>query len=440
MDDYYCITRSLTETNIFMKHKKFLHYTHTLNNVVTNQAIADLVQSSGLLEHIKELLTVRSQQYETPYASLALPDDRALFLQVETLAQEKKLLKPTLVLVIGIGGSSLGAKAIYQALVGSFAHFNCQQPQLYFLETVDQNYTAALQKVVETALAQGENVIVNVITKSGTTTETLVNFETILTVLKKYRPADYYELVVVISDNNSSLHKQAKQENFSFLSIPKQVGGRYSVFSAVGLFPLMMVDIDCNALLAGASDILKNSLSTDLKVNQSAQSALMLYLYYQQGYRVHDSFFFAVDLEGLGKWYRQLMAESIGKEYDVNGKRVCRDMLPTVSVGTGDLHSVAQLYLNGQKNIVTTFVSVEDIQKKSEYMHAFIEGTKLAYQKNGIPFSSLIVPSLDAYGIGQFMQCKMVEIIILGFLFQVNPFDQPNVELYKKEVKCLLIK
>ena len=424
------------------KHNQLV-YSYTDGSGYSYEKLQKVADQYDLLEYIKTVADAVQLQYQTVYASVALPDDQEIFEQIQQVVSQKKALHPSFIIVIGIGGSSLGAKAVYQALRGSFIEQSSEYPKLYFLETLDADYTYRLLTLIEDTLKKGEKVVVNVITKSGTTTETLVNFEKVLNVFKRWYPQDYHEFVVVTTDSYSPLHQRAEKEQFVCLQIPKLVGGRFSVFSAVGLFPLLLVGIDCNALLQGARDILQNSLSTDLMNNQSAQSALVLYLNYEQGCIVHDTFLFSNDLEGLGKWYRQLMGESIGKEYDIQGDRVCVGIIPTVSMGTNDLHSVAQLYLSGIKTISTSFVSValpqETATSYATMMNAFIDGTKIAYQKNNMPFSYLVLPQKNAYYIGQFMQYKMVEIILLGYLLNINPFDQPNVELYKKEVVQLLI-
>ena len=149
------------------------------------------------------------------------------------------------------------------------------------------------------------------------------------------------------------------------------------------------------------------------------------------------------------------MAESIGKEFDRQGKQVLMGITPTISLGSIDLHSVAQLYLGGPRDKSTTFVTVEENEcmvkvpeeapgfsghSFAEIMHALSEGTKEAYLKNSRPFCSVILPKKNEYSIGQFLQFKMMETIYLGFLCNVDPFDQPNVELYKREAQKLLEK
>ena len=393
--------------------------------------------------------------YQTPYASLEVPFDESIQQRVLEVATQKKKLAPTILVVVGIGGSSLGAKAVYQALFGRLRtaiHGN-DFPPLYFAETVDADRMFTILSVLEQELALGNNVLINVVTKSGTTTETVANFQVILALLKKYRPDDYAELVVVTTDKNSPLWCLAQHEKFTCLEIPTMVGGRYSVFSPVGLFPLAMVGVAIEKLCAGARSMVTRCLDTDMQNNPAMMSALIQYYHYQRGVTINDLFLFSVDLEALGKWYRQLMAESIGKEFDKQGKQVLMGITPTISLGSIDLHSVAQLYLGGPRDKCTTFVTVEKNAHTItvpegvaalggrtffEIMRALSEGTQEAYRKNARPFCSVALPVKNEFYLGQFLQFKMIEIMYLGFLCNVDPFDQPNVELYKREAQRLL--
>lgn len=433
--------------------KQQLHFSFQETSQVTVSYLKQIAQEKKIDTHCEHIETAFIDKYQTRFASLWLPFDKELKKNVELLVQQKLCLKPTVLVVIGIGGSSLGAKAVHQAIRGRFYHASNPTLRVYFLQTIDSNRVATIIQVLEKELAQDKNVLINVITKSGTTTETIVNFEVILAVLKKYR-SDYKKLIVVTTEKDSPLWLRAEVEDFDLLEIPKQVGGRYSVFSAVGLFPLAIAGIDIEQLIAGAQSGVKLGLSKDLEKNCALLSSLLLYVHYQNTITIHDMFIFSVDLEAVGKWYRQLMGESIGKELNTHGERVLAGITPTVSLGTIDLHSVAQLYLGGPRDKFTTFVTVENGHEKiiipttaphylqnktlSDLMHAFIEGTQIAYQKNDRPFCSITLPEKNEFFIGQFLQLKMIEIMYLGYLLEVDPFDQPNVELYKKEVKNIV--
>ncbi len=388
--------------------------------------------------------------YDTEYASLSLPSDSALLQQVMAVAHEKKSLNPRILIVIGIGGSNLGAMAIQKAL-------NTNDLVVYFADTVDPTYTGTIYRHAEQILKEGQEVLITVISKSGTTTETIANVQLFTALLQQYKK-EYARNIVVISDEGSALSEVAKKQHFSYLSIPQKVGGRYSVFSAVGLFPLYMMGIDVDAFRNGAESVKASCTDKNLHANSAALSAATLYYFYQKGMNIHDTFAFSHSLHGIGEWYRQLMAESIGKADTKDGKRVHVGITPTVSIGSVDLHSMAQLYLGGPNNRVTTFLTIADqpdmpvpegtpfdslvpmIEGKSfnTIMQAILHGIQKAYEHAQRPFMAIELPEISAYHCGQLLQLKMVEIMYLGFLFDINPFNQPQVELYKKETRKIL--
>ncbi len=196
-------------------------------------------------------------------------------------------------------------------------------------------------------------------------------------------------------------------------------------------------------------------------VNPAAQSALVAYQCYQHGQMVHDTFVFNPELESLGKWYRQLLGESLGKAVQGEGDTARVGFVPTVSVGSTDLHSVAQLYLGGPARTLTTFIHANvtahphtspaervfpDLapmiagKTTAEIMEAILQGTKTAYNNQALPFMEIVFDDLTPFELGAFMQFKMMEIMYLGRLFGVDAFSQPAVELYKVETKKILEK
>jgi glucose-6-phosphate isomerase len=413
---------------------------------------------NGLLQEIEHIAAARNTGYTTDYASAHLPFDEELLKTTCAAAKEKKHLQPTTLVVIGIGGSNLGTIAVLEALRGKF--YNQQQNiKVYFVDTVDSDNVNNIAQLVEHELESGENIILNVISKSGTTTETIACFEVFLEILKSHRPYNYHQFVVATTDQDSALWQLGKKEEFALLPIPKNVGGRYSVFSAVGLFPLCFLDIDIKKLLEGARSGFEIATAQTETINNAATSAILIAQHYRLGRIIHDTFLFSVALESLGAWYRQLSGESIGKAFDKEGKKVNIGLLPTISIGSTDLHSVAQLYFGGPDNRFTSFISVAKnasdvvlpnyqefevlvghIQGKSlaTIMDAILQGTQHAYNNDKRPFVSWILPEKSAYYIGQWMQMKMIEIMYVGYLLNVNPFDQPEVERYKGETRKML--
>lgn len=422
-----------------------------------NKDTLDILEEK-LQPEIEQIYNARTYDYDTAYASINLPFDEDLLKTICTNVKAKKALQPTTLVVIGIGGSNLGTIAVLEAIRGKFynEHYDID---VYFVDTVDADHVSDIAQLVERELATGNNIILNVISKSGTTTETIANFEIFLEILKSHRPYNYCNFVVATTDNNSALWQLSQDEKFTHLAIPDNVGGRYSVFSAVGLFPLCFLGINIEDLCAGAQSGFALSTHKQLSANSAALSAALIATHYKRGNVIHDTFLFSVALTSLGGWYRQLSAESVGKAYDRNDELINTGVLPTISIGSTDLHSVAQLYLAGPYNRFTTFVAVEQnqsdvmvpdyqefealvphIQNKSlrTIMDAILEGTKKAYHNDNRPFVAFTLPTKSAYYIGQFMQIKMIEIMYLGFLLNVNPFDQPQVENYKKETKNIL--
>lgn len=407
---------------------------------------------------LKAMKQALQTNYEDSRASLCLLDDDKMIEDINTLISEKQQLNPTHLVVVGIGGSNLGTIAVQEAVLGKHYNSTNSKPKIHYADTVDTDHLSTIIHTLKTALQNNENVIINAVSKSGGTTETLANFQILLDVLKSYRD-NYQDYIVITTDKDSKFYHLAQQEEFSILEIPKKVGGRFSVFSAVGLFALGMIGINIQALLAGAKTARDQGLKENINDNPSALSAALIYHYAHEGAVIHDTFIFSNTLESIGKWYRQLMGESIGKEYDISGNHVNCGITPTVSIGSTDLHSMAQLYLAGPHDKFTTFLRidnnnttltvppnptyehlVDNIQgtSLSHIMDAILTGTQQAYLKGNRSFVEISISDKSETSIGHLLQMKMMEMMYLGFLLEVNPFDQPNVEAYKKETKQIL--
>lgn len=420
-------------------------------------AIVDKDTRKYIFERLKPEIAqmqkvVKAGSFDDERSSINLPAEHSNVDLVNRIV--KKIGRVDCLVVCGIGGSNLGTMAVAEAVRGK----RINGTKVFFADTVDPDSTKEIVDVIEPALKAGRKVVVNGVSKSGSTTETVANFQVFVNLLKKYR-ADYKNYVVVTSDYDSPFWKLAGEEGFITLAIPSKVGGRYSVFSFVGLFPLAVLGVNITSLLRGATSM-RDKCVTKLSSNPAAMSAILQFMHYSmEGRNVSDMFLFAKDLESLGNWYRQLMGESVGKEYDESGTQVLAGITPTVSVGSIDLHSVAQLYLGGPYDKFHTFVSlgkwkstvkvpsikhfgrlVRDIQGKSfeDVMGAILQGIKTAFRKDSRPFCEVLLPDKSEESVGQFMQWKMCEMMYLGFLMGVNPFNQPNVESYKKETRELL--
>ena len=391
---------------------------------------------------------VRERNYEMDEASLCLVDDQNMVNTVKNLVEKKKTSKLKYIINIGIGGPNLGTKAIYDALYGTVDCFQQNRyPKVIFLDTTDPEYTFQFIHFFDTLQLNPAEVLVNIGSKSGGTTETAVNGEIAIHLLKE-KFNKWEERCVVITEKNSRLWDNATKMGIDVLENPKKVGGRYSVFCPIGLFPLALCGIQIEKILHGATVMRDKCLNID-EQNSALISAAILYEHLKKGIAINDNFYFHSELESLGKWYRQLMGESTGK----NGM----GLTPTVSMGSVDLHSMVQLYLGGPKNKYTSFVytnsykecnlpipniltHIKEIEGKSvgHIMMAIQQGTMMAYKKLNLPYTETLLDYINETELGAYMQFKMNEMMFLGKLMGVNTFDQPQVELYKTETKKIL--
>src|SRR3989344_2448076 len=410
-----------------------------------------LIQTSqklnNYIDHLREV--AKKNNYDSDEASINLPFDEGLVKKIRSLKDKKIANNLKYLILIGIGGSNLGTKAIYDAIYGYYDVLEPQRfPKIIFLDTQDESVLTKTTSLIN-SLSSKDQVLVNAISKSGSTTETAANLEVVYDVLQN-KFGDINDRIVITTDSGSKLQTAAEEKQIDVLIIPKKVGGRYSVFSAVGLFPLAVAGIDIDQLILGARNMRDFCLKKTPEDNPAVNSAIVLYLHNKQGKNINDNFIFLPQIESLGKWYRQLQGESIGK----NGK----GLTPTVSIGSTDLHSVGQLYLGGPRDKITTFIYADGLKEKilvrqkmifntvgaisgksiQKIMDAITQGVKKAYQNQELPFTEIVFEDITEKTLGEFLQFKMIEIMFLGKLMDVNAFDQPQVELYKTETKKIL--
>ncbi len=409
--------------------------------------------------YIDSLRTVRGKGgYEAPESSINLPYDEALLDTCVSIVEEKKIHSVKYIFLIGIGGSNLGVRALYDALYGGVDQLDPHRfPKMFFLDTVSGVDVSAYETLLK-EIKHRDEVLIIVVSKSGTTVETIAHTEHLLDQLSSHGE-DIFSRVVMITDEGSPLWKDATEKSIITLPIPAPVGGRYSVFSSVGIFPLLCAGVDVDEFRAGAQRAVENGLY-DGESNHALITALALFENTKKGKTIHNSFFFTPRLESLGKWYRQLLGESIGKTHNEAGEVVHAGITPIISIGSVDLHSVGQLYVGGPQDKFTTFVRVADapsgvtpsvpkdtifntvqgIAGKSfdHIMGAILTGVVETYRKKELPFITVGLEKIDAGTLGEFMQYQMITMMFLGKLFNVNPFDQPDVESYKNETRMLL--
>jgi len=415
-----------------------MKYTH--HNVLA-QVSNDKVQS--YVDFLRERHTHLSSEISED--SINLPAHGRIIEEVLSLSAEMSTPTTKYICIIGIGGSNLGAKAVYDAIAGQGDDsLYTRTRKAVWPDTMNPQTLKDMLGYIEGSVDKNEFIII-VISKSGGTTETIANASVVLDAME-HKWGDVSDRTVAITDAESSLSLWADAHHVHALHIPAYVGGRFSVFSAAGLFPLVCLGVDIVQLLEGAS---KATDGISLEAF-SAQSAQALHTAYLDGITIHTMFVFGPAFETLGKWYAQLIGESLGKERTIHNAAKVTGITPLVSVGSIDLHSVGQLYLGGPRDKITTFVyyggglsyTIPDhsIAHTSAYitgkqtkdiMSAIYEGTVGAYGKKQLPYSTVELDADIVSEVGFLMQSYMIQIMILGYLLEVNAFNQPNVEEYK---------
>ena len=377
---------------------------------------------------------------------MALPDDAAAAGAAQRLADSLKAQFDDLV-VLGIGGSSLGGKALMAGLCHPFHNLLPKQKRgglrLFFPDNADPSTFACLLEVIElkrTAFAA--------ITKSGGTAETWAQ---LLLVNQRIGAAAAKQQIVAVTDpKKGALRAVAEAEGWQNLPVPPVIGGRFSAFTAVGLLPAAAAGIDITQLLAGARDMAARCRNTDVLKNPGALVASLLFHFDTQKKRpMHVLMPYADALRETGDWFVQLWAESLGKKK--NGGHV--GPMPIRAVGATDQHSILQMLMEGPQDKVTMFVAVEsprvdltipsgfEGQPDVKYLggHTFHgllsaeqRATSAALAANGRPSFTIQLPALNAYSMGELMMLLEVATGIAGGLYGVDPYDQPGVEAGKR--------
>jgi glucose-6-phosphate isomerase len=343
--------------------------------------------------------------------------------------------------LVGIGGSSLGVEAVHSVL-------DTGAVKLTVLDTISAHEIDAVLREL-TTVKKTEHVAVCVVSKSGGTTETLVNASILLEALKKQWGSAIYKQTIFIGDAGTDFMKMGKKLGVTSITMPKSIGGRYSVATEVGLIPLALLRHDVDAFIEGFADASAAEFE-----EVTAESAARLSLYIQKSFKHYNFFAFEKRLATLGAWYRQLFAESIGKTTDRAGKPFKKGFLPTISTPV-ELHSIGQLYLSGFEGVYTDFVTFDDettdhpISKQGlakaygrfsaqEVTTALYGGVVGAYNEKQLPYRATIFDDSLPYSLGLFMGSRLRETMYVAELLNLNAFDQPNVELYKHKTKAIL--
>lgn len=355
--------------------------------------------------------------------------------------------------VLGIGGSALGTAALQSALNPWEYNYDRQvrrgRPRLWVLDNVDPEKLKGTLSLLKPA-----RTLVNVISKSGTTAETSAQFLWIRAWLQKGLKKRWGKNLVVTTDPVEGLLRQiVREEGLASLEVPPGVGGRFSVLTPVGLFPLAMVGVDVSGLMSGAAYMRKRILDENPWRNPARLYGLVQYLLYQKGYRINVMMPYSDALYPLADWFRQLWAESLGKRTDIKGQTVEVGPTPVKALGATDQHSQLQLYIEGPRDKVITLIRLEKFRREAvipkaypqhkdlaylgghsfgELLNAEARATAMSLAKNGRPNCALLLPEINPHLVGQLVFLLETATAFAGGLFRVNPMDQPGVEEGKR--------
>lgn len=351
--------------------------------------------------------------------------------------------------VLGIGGSALGAIAVFNALKHLYYNELPREmrkgPRFYVIDNVDPERMNALFDIIDVS-----KTVFNVITKSGATSETMSQYLIITDLLKrKLGDKASRHIVATTSSDKGNLVKLAKENGFETFYIPDGVGGRFSVLSPVGLLPAAVLGIDISELLRGARETDELCKSDDLNVNPALTMAVIQYLLINKGCNINVMMPYADSLKYVADWYAQLWAESLGKERDLDGNTVNAGQTPVKALGVTDQHSQVQLYNEGPFDKVITFLEVNSFRSDivipqgcdgfsdvnflcghtlAELTNKELYATRYNLTKRGRVNFTLSLDSLDEYHLGSLIYLLQLCTAYEGALLNVNAYNQPGVE------------
>ncbi|MBF1540707.1 MAG: glucose-6-phosphate isomerase [Prevotella salivae] len=363
--------------------------------------------------------------------------------------------KCEVIVVAGIGGSYLGARAVIEALGNSFAWLTAEKKNpiiLFAGNNIGEDYLFEL-----TEYLKGKKFGVINISKSGTTTETALTFRLLKKQCEAQRgKAEAKDVIVAVTDAKKGAARTcADKEGYKSFIIPDNIGGRFSVLTPVGLLPIACAGFDVKQLVSGAQEM-ERVCGKEVPFNQNPAAlyaAVRNGLYSEAGKKIEIVVNFQPKLHFFAEWWKQLFGESEGKDN--------KGIFPAACDFTTDLHSMGQWIQEGERSIFETVISIEEPENKLLFPHDeenldglnFLEGkriddvnkmaelgTRLAHVDGGVPNIRISVPCLNAYYIGQLIYFFEIACGISGNLLQVNPFNQPGVEAYKKNMFALLNK
>ena len=351
-----------------------------------------------------------------------------------------------ILVVCGIGGSYLGARAALEALNGLKSD---DKLEIIFMgQTFSPNYVAQVMNYLK-----GKNFAINVISKSGTTTETSISFRLLKELLEKQVGKEKARKAIYATTDKArgALKTLCNNEGYATYVLPDDIGGRYSVLTAVGTFPLACAGIDVEAMIKGAQEARKNAESLPLKDNKCYKYAVMRDYMYRHNKPVEMYVTYEPQMSQISEWLKQLFGESEGKEH--------KGLYPGSATFSTDLHSLGQFIQDGTPLLFETIINVKEPKQDVVIPHdnddldglnylegknlAFVnqkafEGTLKAHEDGDVPCNVIYLDKLDAYNLGYLFYFFMRACAMSAYMLDINPFNQPGVEVYKKNMFHLL--
>ena len=383
------------------------------------------------------------------WTTLPADYDKEEFARIK-VAAEKIKKNCDVFIAIGIGGSYLGARAVIDFLKSpNYNNIKKDTPDIYFAGC--DISAASIAELVE--ICEGKDICINVISKSGTTTEPAVAFRVFREILeKKYGKEGARERIFVTTDRaRGTLKSFSDDAGYETFVVPDDVGGRFSVLTAVGLLPIAVAGIDIDALMSGAYDAMKEYSVDDMEKNAAYKYAAIRNILYRKGKVTEILVGYESYARMMNEWWKQLYGESEGKDQ--------KGIFPASVIFSTDLHSLGQYIQDGMRNLFETVISIEDggVEFKIPYDPANIDGlnfvagvdlntvkktammgTLLAHVDGGVPNILIELKDRGAYSLGYLIYFFEVACAISGYMLGVNPFNQPGVEAYKKNMFALL--
>ncbi|MBP3729325.1 MAG: glucose-6-phosphate isomerase [Lachnospiraceae bacterium] len=406
----------------------------------------ELLREAAMAEGLLKEKTGPGQEF-TGWLDLPEQYDREEYSRIQAAAARIREDSEILV-VIGIGGSYLGARAVIEALRPLVGTPRDGYPEVIFAgHQISSTYMSALRKYLE-----GKRFSINVISKSGTTTEPAIAFRLLKRQLEEQMGKEEAARRIYATTDRSlgALKQLAQREGYECFVVPEDVGGRYSVLTAVGLLPIAAAGIDTDALLKGAANQ-RQLLLSNPGDNGAVEYAALRNGLLRQGKSVEILANYEPGLHYIGEWWKQLYGESEGKD----GKGI----FPAAVDLTSDLHSMGQFIQDGSRILMETVITAEKsarpvlLEAEEEDLDGLnylagktmdfvnenaMKGTLLAHVDGGVPVTRLILDEIDAYSVGELLYFFEYACGVSGYVLGVNPFDQPGVESYKKNMFALL--